>query len=75
MGILLWTEAIDDHWVLPIIGDIGSVHDVMGMAVLVLTTIGLLCLLPILNFDLNKFVNKLTDTRVLSNRPLDKPNY
>ena len=55
-------EAIDDHWVLPIIGDIGSVHDVMGMAVLVLTTIGLLCLLPILNFDLNKFVNKLTDT-------------
>ena len=56
------SEAIEDHWVLPIIGDIGSVHDVMGMAVLVLTTIGLLCLLPILNFDLNKFVNKLTDT-------------
>ena len=54
------SEAINDHWVLPIIGDIGSVHDVMGMAVLVLTTIGLLCLLPILNFDLNKFVNRLT---------------
>ena len=56
-------EAINDHWVLPIIGDIGSVHDVMGMAVLVLTTIGLLCLLPMLNFDLNRFVNKLTDTK------------
>lgn len=54
------SEAINDHWVLPIIGDIGSVHDVMGMAVLVLTTIALLCLLPILNFDLNKFVNRLT---------------
>ena len=56
------SEAINDHWVLPIIGDIGSVHDVMGMAVLLLTTIGLLCLLPILNFDLNKFLNKLADT-------------
>jgi exosortase/archaeosortase family protein len=56
------SEAINDHWVLPIIGDIGSVHDVMGMAVLVLTTIGLLCLLPILNFDLNKFLNRLTDS-------------
>lgn len=56
------SEAINDHWVLPVIGDIGSVHDVMGMAVLLLTTIGLLCLLPILNFDLNKFINRLTDT-------------
>ncbi|MDC3132246.1 exosortase/archaeosortase family protein [Opitutae bacterium] len=56
------SEAINDHWALPIIGDIGSVHDVMGMAVLLLTTIGLLCLLPILNFDLNKFLNKLADT-------------
>jgi exosortase len=56
------SEAINDHWVLPLIGDIGSVHDVMGMAVLVLTTIGLLCLLPILNFDLNKFLNRLTDS-------------
>ena len=52
-------EAINDHWVLPILGDIGSVHDVMGMAVLVLTTIGLLLLLPILNFDLNSFTKRL----------------
>ena len=55
-------EAIDDHWVIPLIGDIGSVHDVMGMAVLVLTTIGLLFLLPILNFDFNKFLSKYTNT-------------
>ena len=56
---LYGAEAINDHWVLPIFGDIGSVHDVMGLAVLVLTTIGLLLLLPILNFDLNSFTKRL----------------
>lgn len=56
-------EAINDHWVLPIIGDIGSVHDVMGLAVLVLTTIGLLLLIPILNFNLNAFMNRLLGDR------------
>ena len=66
------SEAINDHWVLPIIGDIGSVHDVMGMAVLVLTTIGLLCLLPVLNFDLNKFLNKLTDTETHNEPSVEK---
>lgn len=56
---LYGAEAINDHWFLPVIGDIGSVHDVMGLAVLVLTTIGLLLLLPILNFDLNAYMNRL----------------
>ena len=56
---LFGAEAINDHWVLPILGDIGSVHDVMGLAVLVLTTIGLLLLLPILNFDLSNFKKRL----------------
>ncbi|MDG1701701.1 MAG: exosortase/archaeosortase family protein [Opitutae bacterium] len=55
-------EAINDHWILPLIGDIGSVHDVMGMAVLILTTIGLICLLPILNFNLNTYLNRLNDS-------------
>lgn len=58
-------EAINDHWVLPIIGDIGSVHDVMGLAVLVLTTIGLLLLLPILNFDLKAYINRLLGSSII----------
>lgn len=48
-------QAIDEHWVLPIVGDIGSVHDVTGMAILVVTCIGLICLLPIFNFRLKEF--------------------
>ncbi len=60
-------EAINDHWVLPIIGDIGSVHDVMGLAVLVLTTIGLLLLIPILNFNLNAYMNRFLDNSSPSN--------
>lgn len=47
--------AIEDHWSLPLIGDIGSVHDVMGYAVLGLTSIGLLALLPVFNFKLDTF--------------------
>lgn len=51
------SEAINDHWVLPLIGDIGSVHDVMGFAVLGLTSIGLIMLLPIMNFSLSAYLN------------------
>jgi hypothetical protein len=36
-------------------GDIGSVHDVTGMAILVVTCIGLICLLPIFNYKLKDF--------------------
>lgn len=61
-------DAINDHWVLPLIGDIGSVHDVMGMAVLILTTIGLICLLPLLNFNLNTYFNGFDETE----KPADK---
>lgn len=57
MFLTLWayyhgSEAIDAHWVLPVIGDIGSVHDVTGMLILVLTCIGLLCLLPLFHLNL-----------------------
>ena len=60
MFLTLWayhngSQAIDAHWYLPVIGDIGSVHDVTGMGILVLTCIGLLLLLPIFNFKLPKF--------------------
>jgi exosortase len=60
MFLTLWSYyhgggAIDESWVLPIIGDIGTVHDVTGMAILVLTCIGLLCLLPIFNFKVPEF--------------------
>ena len=60
MFLTLWayhngSQAIDAHWYLPVIGDIGSVHDVTGMSILVLTCIGLLLLLPIFNFKLPEF--------------------
>lgn len=47
--------AIDEHWHLPIFGDIGSVHDVTGLAILGLTCVGLLCLLPIFNFKMEYY--------------------
>ncbi len=43
--------AIDDHWVLPLVGDIGSVHDVTGFLILGVTCVGLMCLLPIFNYS------------------------
>lgn len=46
------SEAIDEHWVLPLLGDIGSVHDVTGFAILGFTCVGLIMLLPIFNFSL-----------------------
>jgi len=38
--------------VLPLVGDIGSVHDVTGFAILGFTCVGLILLLPIFNFSL-----------------------
>ena len=49
------SEAIDDHWVLPLAGDIGSVHDVTGFAILGFTCVGLICLLPVFNFSLKHY--------------------
>ncbi len=49
------SQAIDEHWVLPLFGDIGSVHDVTGFAILGLTCVGLICLLPIFNYKLKDF--------------------
>lgn len=46
------SQAIDAHWVLPVVGDIGSVHDVTGFAILGFTCVGLILLLPIFNFSL-----------------------
>jgi exosortase len=54
-------SAINEHWVLPLLGDIGSVHDVTGMAILVVTCIGLICLLPIFNFKLQDFDDEEED--------------
>lgn len=47
--------AIEEHWVLPVFGDIGSVHDVTGFAILGVTCVGLIALLPIFNFKLKDF--------------------
>lgn len=52
------SEAINDHWHLPVFGDIGNVHDVTGMAILGLTCVGLLFLLPIFNFKLEYTVDQ-----------------
>ena len=49
------SQAIDEHWVLPLIGDIGTVHDVTGIAILFVTCIGLIILLPIFNYKLKDF--------------------
>ncbi len=49
------SHAIDEHWVLPLLGDIGSVHDVTGFAILGFTCVGLILLLPIFNFRLTDF--------------------
>jgi exosortase len=46
------SDALNDHWHLPLIGDIGSVHDVTGFLILIVTSIGLLALLPL--FSLHK---------------------
>tara|TARA_A100001015_G_scaffold53231_2_gene58370 strand:+ start:414 stop:1529 length:1116 start_codon:yes stop_codon:yes gene_type:complete len=46
------SQSINDHWHLPLFGDIGSVHDVTGFAILGVTCLGLLVLLPIFNFKL-----------------------
>lgn len=47
--------AIDEDWVLPLIGNIGTVHDATGMAILGVTCVGLICLLPIFNYKLDDF--------------------
>ena len=47
--------AINETWSLPLIGDIGTVHDVMGLAVLGITSICLLLMLPVFNFKLSAF--------------------
>ena len=49
------SQAIDEHWVLPLVGDIGSVHDVTGFAILGFTCIGLILLLPVFNFSLKSY--------------------
>jgi exosortase len=49
------SQAIDEHWVLPLFGDIGSVHDVTGFAILGFTCVGLILLLPIFNYRLKHF--------------------
>ena len=58
------SQAIDEHWVLPLAGDIGSVHDVTGFAILGFTCVGLILLLPIFNFKLQAFDDELPEDGV-----------
>jgi exosortase len=49
------SEVIDAPLVLPLIGDVGTLHDVTGLAILGLTTLGLIILLPIINFSFKEY--------------------
>lgn len=49
------SQAIDEQVVLPILGDIGTVHDITGMAILIVTCAGLILLLPIFNYKVKDF--------------------
>lgn len=56
MFLTIWSyhygpDAIDAEWSLPIIGEIGTVHDVTGLLIMILTSIGLICFLPIFNYS------------------------
>jgi exosortase len=56
--------AINDTWSLPLIGNIGTVHDVMGLAVLVITSICLLLMIPVFNFKLTAFDDPPGESRI-----------
>ena len=58
------SQAIDEHWVLPLAGDIGSVHDVTGFAILGFTCVGLICLLPVFNFSLKHYEEHPDETEL-----------
>lgn len=51
------SDAINEHWTLPLFGDIGSVHDVTGLLILGITCTGLMILLPIFNYKPTGFVD------------------
>lgn len=60
MFLTVWSyhhgpNAIDAEWNLPVIGDIGTVHDVTGLLILVATCIGLMLFLPVFNYKLPEF--------------------
>ncbi|MGB0743010.1 MAG: exosortase/archaeosortase family protein [Opitutales bacterium] len=62
--LTLWSyhygpNAIDQDWRLPIIGDIGTVHDVTGMLIMIVTGIGLMFFLPIINYKPPEFDDDL----------------
>lgn len=66
MFLTLWSyhygsNAIDEEWSLPIIGDIGTVHDVTGLLIMVLTCVGLMIFLPIVNYKPPEFDEELEE--------------
>lgn len=60
MFLTIWSyhfgsNAIDAEWSLPIIGNIGTVHDVTGISIMILTGVGLMFFLPIINYKPPEF--------------------
>lgn len=68
MFLTIWSyhqgpNAIDEDWVLPIIGSIGTVHDVTGMLIMILTGVGLMFFLPIVNYKPPDFDDEVIGVR------------
>ncbi|MGJ8638213.1 MAG: exosortase/archaeosortase family protein [Opitutaceae bacterium] len=59
------SQAIDEPLVLPLIGGVGTVHDVAGYAILGFTCLGLIILLPIFNYRLKDFDEDFEDDEEL----------
>jgi exosortase len=64
--------AIDEHWTLPLFGDIGSVHDVTGFLILGITCTGLMILLPIFNYKPTAFAD-FDDSETLKTSDANTP--
>ena len=56
--LILSSAVIDAPLILPLIGDIGTLHDVTGFGYLGLTTLGLIVLLPIVNFSFEEYFER-----------------
>ena len=55
------SQSIDEPLVLPLVGSVGTVHDVAGYCILGFTCVGLLLLLPVFNYRLQDFDEDFED--------------
>ncbi|MGC6424591.1 MAG: exosortase/archaeosortase family protein [Lentimonas sp.] len=55
------SQSIDEPLILPLVGSVGTVHDVAGYCILGFTCLGLILLLPIFNYRLQDFDEDFED--------------